>query len=123
MKVIYKKPLLPAEIRDIGTDYSDIKNLMDNVSLAIAIKAQHLWDSHDLIIYCDDDGLIKKLDLNFYRPTDHAPIVGNVVAVKIVAAVTDEIINTSMTDVEAESVRIMLNTWSKYSNALDLELS
>lgn len=124
MKVVIKKPNSPAFVAEIPRSESrdSIRSLIDksNPWICTAVRGCGMLNGNDIVCYCDDEGLLKNLPLNFYRPTDQSPIVGTVVAVKIDANTED---NLEMTDAEANSVAIMLDTWSRYSDNLDKEIN
>ncbi len=126
IKVVVKKPNELAVITSIKSKKSldDIRALVAEDPahppwIEIAIKAHGMFEGLDLVCYCDEEGLLKKLPLNFYRPTDQAPIVGNVVAVKTNQNGDD----VDMSEAEVKAVCIMLDTWSRYTIHLDKELN
>lgn len=125
MKVVLKKPNKPAEIVTIPgrNNLDQLRSLISEDPkklpwMDIAVRGNNMFDNgNGIICYCDDEGLLKKLELNFFRPTDLSPIVGNVVAVK-----TDEEGNDlDMTGDEAKAVCTMLDTWAMYSGHLEKE--
>lgn len=146
MKVVIKHPGKPAIIDKLPEQdaYMGIRHMLGLMQLAselsaklndparkpfsisyepplpcVAVVGKRMFDNNDLIVYADDDGLAKKLPLNFYRPTDQSSVVGTVVAVKADADGN----YLDMTDAEVKATMIMLDTWSKYSDHLDNSLN
>jgi hypothetical protein len=117
MKVVIKKPNEPATAIQIDKCLitSELNRLIGDY-FCIAANGKNMFDNgSSCVVYCADSGLLNHLPLNFYRPTDHSPIVGPVVAVKTDSTGEAE----NMTDAEAQAVAIMLDTWARYSEKLD----
>lgn len=74
MRAIVKEPGKRPEVRTIEPGYKAIQAVIGDWFE----RAMH---GPGVEVYCDENGLAKKLALNVVRPNDRSPIVGTIVAV------------------------------------------
>lgn len=75
IRVVAKRPGLPAEVVDIPNTLEGIKSQLDDACIC-GIRL-----NREVTGYCDDEGLLKELPLNFILHGE--PIVGPVVFSKV----------------------------------------
>ena len=99
MKVVVLEPGKQPEVRESSGSLKKLQNIVDGY-IEVALKGP------GFVVYCNEEGLLKDLPFNCYRPTDGHPLVGTLVATKVDA----EGETADMTDSEAEKLRILLAT-------------
>ncbi len=83
MAIYYRIEGPPEELEKRAYDFSEVKHMLDDGNLEIAVLSR----SPFLCIYCDEDGLMKDLDINrsirdYIESNDidyHSMIVGPVI--------------------------------------------
>ena len=106
-RVVIKKPGFRPYIKEVDAGLDSMQALVEGY-IEVAIRAPNFFGGGDeLVIYCNEEGLLKQLPLNFYRTTDGHPIVGTVVAVKTDSSGED----VSMTFEDGEKVRSLIDKW------------
>lgn len=104
MRVVVKEPKQSSVVKQIDPGFKSLQKVIGGY-FETALRGHRFFGDDDLIVYVDEEGLLKNLPLNFFRLTDNAPIVGVAVAMKVNREGDD----VSMTEAEAEKVQRYLD--------------
>lgn len=97
IRVVVKEPGKRAEVRRIEPGLDSLQSIVGGY-IEVAMRGHRFFGvTDDLVVYCNEEGALKDLPLNFHRPTDGWPIVGVVLAMKVDESGED----VSMTEFEA----------------------
>lgn len=107
-RAVVKHPGKPAEVAMVGKTLSDLHKLVDGY-VDVAVKApDYFGRGLDLLVYVNDEGLLRQLPPNLFRPTDGCLLVGVIVAVKSKRADGYPI---DMTEDEAAKALALVSSW------------
>ena len=79
MYVVTKKPGEGAKIVEFAKKCVSLEDIKDAVDQAWVTMTTVRINGFTFDIWCDDEGLLKELPLNFYHTDIHQPIVGPVI--------------------------------------------
>jgi len=103
-RVVIKKPGFRPYIKEIDAGLDSLQALVEGY-IEVAMRAPNFFGGGDeLVCYVNEEGLLKEMPLNIYRPSDGHPLVGPLVAVKTDNQGED----VSMTEEDAERVRSLV---------------
>lgn len=89
-------------------DVAQTRDMQKHVDgyIEIAVRAR------DFVVWCNEEGKLRGMPLNFHRPTDGDGIVGTVVITGGLVSSRDGMIPTSLEDAVAVRVIALLDAWA-----------